>query len=377
MTQTEPIEHAQAMRIRTSYERVVPHLMKMPFVYMAEDDGKVLENDREIGLIKIEYNNGKKIAIEYGNLMSRYSAAGMFIRQVVVVHSAVEKNKTFKKDEPIVFNINFFQEDPFSNQLIMKIGYRAKVAILDTDGTIDDSNMLSSSLSQKLAFHPIHDRQLVLNKDFAIHSFADIGTKVNAVTPLMIFEEYTDSFLEEESMYDEETLNMIKKLNRKTPKSQYTGIVKDIKVQYTSPVSTMSDSMQKFIRYVDKLHNKKANFTKDTIAPIPMNGPIEYTDKLGMVDLDENTVIVTFYIQDEYSAKQGDKVTFAYSLKSVTSAVFEDPVYTEDGKYEIEGQFSESSIMNRITTSPIKIGAGSLVMEKANNDIINMYFNTR
>lgn len=365
------------MRIRTSYERVVSHLLKMPFVFMSEDAGKVVDINEELGIIKIEYNNGKRYAIEYGNLMSRYSAAGMFIRQSVVVHSKVKRNLKFNKDEPIVFNINFFQEDPFSNQIIMKIGYRAKIALMDTDGTIDDSNMISAALSKKLAFHPIHDRQIVLSKDFAIHSFVEVGTKVNAVTPLLIFEEYTDSFDFDNSGYDEETLNLIKKLNRKTPKAEYTGIISDIKVQYTSPLNTMSESMQKFIKHIDKKVNKKASYTSDTHNPTPANAPIEHTDKLGFVDLDEDTVIITFYIQDEYTSKQGDKLTFAFQGKSVTSNVFEDPVFTEDGKIEIEGFFSKSSVMNRIILSPIINGTGAMVMEKAHNDIVDLYFNTR
>lgn len=376
-SQVEPTEFSQMMRLRTTYEKVVPHLCKMPFVFMAEDNGKVVEINDELKLIKIEYNNGKKYCLEFGDLKSRYSAAGMYIKQSVSIHSSVRSNLKFKKNEPIVFNTSFFQEDPFSNQIMMKLGCRGKIALLDTDGTIDDSNMISASLSKKLNFTPIHDRQIVLNRDFVIHAFADIGTKVNAITPLLTFEEYADNFDIDEKDYDEETLYFLRKLNRKTPKAEFTGVITDIKVQYTSPLNTMSESMQKFIKYIDKSVNKKASFSSDTENSIPQNAPIEYTDKIGFTDLDEDTVIITFYIEDEYSVKHGDKVSFAWQMKSVTSSVYRDPIYTEDGSMEIDGVFGGLGFMNRIVNSPITFGTASIALEKLQNDILNMYYGTR
>lgn len=374
MSQTEPVENNQPSRVRTSYEKIVPHLSKPPFVYMAEDDGRVLDIDENVNLIKIEYNSGKRICVEFGKLMSRYSAAGMFITQSVVVHSKVKHNRTFKKNEPIVFNDDFFMEDPFSNQVIWMLGYRAKVAIMDTDGTIDDSNMISKKLGEKLKFHPIHDRQIVLSRDFTIHSFVEIGTKVNSTTPLLIFEEHDDSAFFDSSIYDEETLNLIKKLNRKTPKAKTNGVITDIQVTYTSPLNTMSESMQKFIKHIEKRHNRKVTFSNDTHKPIPPNTPITGTDKIGLVDLTEETVIITYYIQDSYGVKQADKTIFGSALKSTTSFVFKDEITTENGEIEVEAFFSGLSIYNRMTPENITVGTASMVLDKLQKEVLKLYF---
>lgn len=373
-SQVVPTGNYQVTRLRTTYEKVVPHLSKLPFCYMAEEDGIVVEIDDKINMIKIEYKSGKRIALEYGKLMSRYSAAGLYITQNIAIHTKVQQNMKFNKNEPIVFNDNYFQEDPFSNGIIWMFGCRAKVAITDTDGTIDDSNMLSKKLSNKLNFEPVHDRQIVLSKDYVIHSFMDVGAKVSSITPLLIFEESADIF--DYSLYDEETVNLIQKLNRKTPKAQSTGVISDIKVLYTSPINTMSESMQKFIRHVEKKSNKQASFSSETSNPVAPNIPITNTDKVGLVDLDSDTIIITYYIRDDYSSRTGDKVVFGTSLKSVTSYVYEDPIYTEDGT-EIEAFFASLSIYNRIINSPIITGTASLVLEKLQNDIIEIYFNER
>ena len=343
---------------------------------MSEEDGKVLEIDDNINMIKIEYISGKRVAIEYGKLVSRYSAAGMFITQSIVIHSKIKQNMSFKKNEPIVFNDNFFMEDPFSTQVIWMQGLRAKVAITDTDGTVDDSNMVSSKLGAKLAFHPVHDRQIVLSKEFVIHSFVDVGTKVSSITPLLIFEESEDNIFED-NVYDQETLDLIKNLNKKTPKAKSPGIITDIKVLYTSPLNTMSESMQKFIKHVEKKSGKQANFSNDTYNPLVPNGPVTGVDKVGLVDLDEDTVIVTYYIRDSYGVKQADKIVFSNSLKSVTSYVYEDPIITEDGSMEIDSIFASLSIFNRMVNSPILTGTASLVLEKLQKDILKIYFNER
>ena len=373
MSQIVPTDNNQPARIRTTYEKVVAHLSKPPFAYIAEQDGKVLEIDEKLGMVKIEYVDGSKFSLNFGKIITRYSAAGMYITQKVIVHSAVKSSMMFKKNEPIIFNSDFFMEDPFSNQLIYMLGRRVTVALMDTDGTIDDSNMISSKLSDILKFRPVHDRQIVLAKHNVIHSFVDIGTKVLPITPLMIFEEFDDMLGGDDKGYDEDTLRLIQQLNRVTPKAKTNGKVVDIKVLYTSPIESMHPSMQKFIRYVEQKSNKQVAFSKDTKNSLPSNEPITGVDKIGIVDVNEDTVIITYFIEDEYGAKHADKVVFSSAIKSEISAVYQDPIYTEDGM-EIDAIFPGLSVYNRMVPESITYAAASLVLKRLQEKVLSILF---
>lgn len=373
MSQIVPTDNNQPARIRTTYEKVIAHLSKPPFAYIAEQDGKVLSIDEKLGMIKIEYVDGSKYALNFGKVITRYSAAGMYITQKVIVHSNIKSSMVFKKNDPIIFNSDFFMEDPFSNQIIYMLGHRVIVALMDTDGTVDDSDKISAKLSETLKFRPVHDRQIVLGKDNVIHSFVDIGTKVLPITPLIIFEEFDDMLGGDDKGYDEETLRLVQQLNRVTPKAKTNGKIVDIKVFYTSPIETMHPSMQKFIRHVETKSNKQVEFSKEAKNSLPPNEPITGVDKIGIVDVNEDTVIITYFIEDEYGAKHADKLVFSSALKSEVSAVYEDPVYTEDGM-EVDAIFPGLSVYNRMVPESITYSAASLVLKRMQEKILDIFF---
>lgn len=375
MSQVIPVDNNQPSRVRTTFEKVVANLVKPPFAYMAEQDGKILDIDDTINMVKFEYKDGSLYTVNYGEIITRYSAAGMYINQRVAIHRNIKVGAKFKKGDPIVFNKDYFMEDPFSNHLIWMLGYRAKVALMDTDGTIDDSNIICKKLGAALKFHPIHDRQIVLSKDNVVHSFVDVGTNVNPLSVLMVFEEFEDQFTSEGKEYDEETMRVIKALNRSTPKAKNTGVVVDIKVTYTSPLKTMHPTMQKFISHVESKSNKQVKFSKGTGNELPPNEPITGLEKIGLVDVNEDTVIINYFIKDEYDSKAADKLVFGSSLKSVTSFVMDDSDYkTEDGSIEIDAVIPGLSVFNRMIPSTITLGTASMVLEALQKKLLEMYY---
>ena len=58
--------NSECMRIRTGYERVMAHRVSKLYAYPAEQDGKVIEDDKVAKLIKIQYKDGSLHTIPYG-----------------------------------------------------------------------------------------------------------------------------------------------------------------------------------------------------------------------------------------------------------------------------------------------------------------------
>lgn len=375
MSQVIPTNGYQPARVRTTYERVVANFVKPPFAYVALQEGTVLDIDEEIKMIKIEYKDKSLFAFQYGDIVTRYSGAGLHINQKVQYYSRLKKGSKFKKGTPIIYNAEYFMEDPFSEDLIWLLGKRVVCAFMDKDGTIDDSNIISKKAGQLLQFRPVHDRAIVMGKDFIVHSFMDVGKEVDPLTPLMVFEEFEDMFSDPGKEYDEETMRVIRSLNRALPKAESSGTILDIKVFYTSPISSMSPSMQKMVKHIEKRSNQQANFSKGTKEPLPDTGPVEGVTKLGTVDVTEDTVIVTYYIRDQYDHKSGDKSTLGSSGKSVTSYVMDSDAYkTEDGEHEIDHIFPGLAVFQRMIPETITDGSVSLVLAKLQKRLLDMYF---
>lgn len=342
---------------------------------MALQDGKVLAIDQTLQMIKVEYKDKSIYTYQFGDIITRYSAAGMYINQRVVVHSKLKVGSKFKQHDPIIYNKDFFCEDPMSNNLSWLLGTRVNCAIMDKDLNIDDSNVITRRLGKKNHFTPIYDRQIVLGKDNVIHSFLDIGKVVNPLTPLLVFEEFEDQFTQGEKEYDEETLRVIQSINRNLPTAKTTGTIVDITAIYTSPINTMHPTMQKFLKHIEEKSNKQYRFSKGSANELLPNEPIEDLDKLGTIDVTDDTVIIMYYIKDAYDSKSGDKLVFGSSLKSVTSYVMDDDAYvTEDGEYEIDAIFPALSIFNRMVPETITNGCMSIVLEKIEKDILKMYY---
>ena len=372
LSQYVPMGGTNLSRVRTSYETVIPYMVDYPFAVVAKQDGKVLQDNKELKCLKIEYKDGTRQSIQYGEQRSRYSSSGIFITQSIVPHSKLKT--TFKQNDTIVYNETFFAEDPFSNRVFMKLGCNIKVAFMDKEGTEEDANIISKRFSTKTTFKPIHEREISLNFQNQIVKFADIGTKVVPITPLITFEESEGLYEFDEEGYDEETIDLINKLNRSTPKADFGGVVVDIEVYYKSPRSAMNKSMQKFVTYVEERKKKLYEFTKDTSNVSSKPGEKEYLEKIGYIDIEDDTLVIKYFIQDEYGTEHGDKCCIHSALKTVNSLVMDKPILTKDRKHEVDMIYAGVGLMARIINSPIKTGAAALVMEALQNEILEDYF---
>lgn len=368
-----PTAESGVSRVRTGYEQVVAHRTHMPFAYAAKQDGKIVSIDESTGMLKVEYKDGTTEAVNFGDEYTNSSSDSFHVDQRIVVNDFKVGDRV-RKGDIVCYNKDFFTADPYSKQVNWNIGVSAKVALLDNGNTIEDASMVTAPLGEKLRFFPVATKTIVLTKDTNVHKIATIGTEVLSTDPLMIFDQ---SAIPEAMMNSEdpELIEMLGALNRATPKAEHGGTVVQIDVFYKCPISEMSKSIQAIVRTVTKLKNRRAQFAKDTKTSskyLPSER-LTQSDRVGTVDLDEETVVFKFYIKQNKGLRVGDKIFFDSSLKSVISRVATDLIDTDDPTIKVEACTSARGILARIISSPFLVGLTSGTLDKLEQDILDIW----
>jgi len=345
----------------------------MPFAYAAEQDGVIESIDPDSRMLKVKYKDGKTECVNFGEEYTTNASNGFFVNQEIEVNNFKQGDK-LKKGDIVLYNKRFFTPDKFSKQVAWNIGVLANIALLDTDNTIEDSSMVCQSLCDELEFYPVAVKDITLTKDTNVHKFVKIGEFVRGTDPLIIF----DQSATPEGMLngaDAELIAMLGDLNKATPKAEHTGEVVQIDVIYKCDVSELSSSLRELVKSVTVLKNKRAKFAQGSISEqkYQASNPITISDKMGTVDLTEETVVLKFYIKQKKSLRVGDKVFFDSSLKSVVSGVVPDDIATEDPNVKARGCTSARGILARIITSPFSVGIPTGILEAADQHALAIW----
>ena len=371
MSQFTPTEHSEPSRVRTGFEKVMAHRTQPPFAYPAEQDGKILEVDAEAGLAKIQYSDGGLYVVTYGNEYSRNGGGGFYVEQRVVLNN-FKTGDRFKRGDIIAYNRDFFTADVFSKQVIANLGHHINTVVIEGADTMEDSSAISKVGSKGLTSHPVQARILVITPETNIHSIATVGTKVEGKDPLMIFDE--SPIPSSMADADEDTMNALKKLNRSLPKAKYAGEVVKIESFYKDELTSMTPSLAKVIKTTSKSKKDIAEFAKGTEDTDMYIQPGKTTaTKAKGVYMDDDTVVLVFYIRQTLLMEGGDKDVFSSSLKSVASKVLSEDLAVEDGSVVVNAKLSGMTIHNRIVESPAIQGIGNRMMEEAERQLLEMW----
>ena len=367
-----PIAQSDVSRVRTGFEEVVAQRChNQCFAVSAKKDGVIADIDENSRTITIQYSDGGKELISYGPEYTNNSANGFYVTQDVVINN-FRRGDRVKAGDIVAYNKQFFQADPYSKQVRWKIGILAKVALLDNGGTIEDASILTQPLCDKMSFNPVHVKEIVITKDTNVHAFANIGNHVNNTDPLIVFDQSTVTFGDGDG--DPELMRMLSDLNKSAPKAGHTGEIVQVDVLYKCQISEMSPTLQKIVRHVSKFKNARAAKAEgcENQSSYHKSAPLTGTDKVGITNLDADTVILKFYIKQNKGMSPGDKLFFDSSLKSVCSTVYPDYILAEDGT-KVEAATSCRGVMHRLITSPFVTGIGNAVLEKLEENMLRVY----
>lgn len=365
-----PTTTVDRSRIRTGYERVISNMVGRDFAGIAEENGEVTAIDTKARLVEVTYKSGKIDVFKFGEYYNEFQ--GFHVTQDI--ECIVKVGQKVEKGDVITYNKGFFNVDPVTKQLDFSIGILANVALMETDVTAEDSTEISQSLSKKLSIKPTNTRIITIPKRSVIHYAASVGDHIKNTDNLMIFEEEA---MEGSGTItnDEETLALLSKLNRKTPTAKFSGQIVDIEVHYGCNLSDMHPSLLSIVKpIVDRKNktNRMANKT-ERAEDFPPSTIMPKGSKYKGVTYDEDTVCLIYYIQETLTADRGDKLVFMNQLKCTCASVFTQPITSESG-VPIDALFSCAAVGDRIVLSPQYFGITSRIMEKVENNILDMYF---
>lgn len=374
-THMTPTAAIGKMRVRTGYERTFAHRCSRDFAGIAEQNGKVIDIDERAHLVQVRYDDGTEDFFKYGEHYSPLQ--GFFVTQDI--EAIVKVGQKVKKGDVITYNKGFFTLDPASKQLDMSIGVLANVAWLEMDSNLEDASEISKSLAEKMSIFPTQEQVISLNSDSLIHKMVEVGDTVEIGDPLLVFEEGVsgeDVTTADSFGVDEDTTALLSKLNRRIPKSKFSGKVVKIETYYGGNISDMHPTLGKIVRKLASDVNYASTLASNSsvAADFPPSQPIPSTVKYKGVQFDETTVMFIIYIREHEETTVGDKLVVSNQLKNTISTIMSHPTYAEEDGTEIDVLFSASAAARRITLSHIFNGLGNRVMEKLEQDILKIYF---
>lgn len=346
--------------LRTGYEQVIPHRVGDMFAVTAKKPGKVISVKPD-GII-VEFADGEQKGVILGR---RYgNAAGLTIPHTI--KTDMVEGQTFEIGEPIAYNTGFFERDVLNpKQIIWKSATLAKVVLMESPDTLEDSAAISPALTKKLVTEQIKIKDIVVNFDQEIHRMVKEGESVEPESMLCIIE---DALSARNQFLDADTIDTLRVLGAQTPQAKVKGRVERIEVYYNGDLEDMSDSLRTLAVGSDK----KIAARNTAIGRKAYTGSVTDEFRIGTDPLLMDTACIRVYLSTRVSAGVGDKGVFGNQLKTVFGRVFNGPVKSESG-VELDAIFGAKSLANRIVMSPYLIGTTTTLLILAGKRVVKAY----
>lgn len=334
----------------TGMEKTLPYILGSDFVYKAKQDGIVEKIDEKLELMTIKYKDGTTDVVDLSPLQSKNSNGGFYITNKK--EPLVKVGQKFKKSDLLAVNPQYFLGS--GNDVSFTSGLLTKIAMHSGDYTLEDSSIITNSLSKKLTSKITMMKEINLPVNTNIISMKKKGEKVKTGEPILVFEhafQDADANTLLDGLSDEYT-DILAELGTNKITSKYTGEIVDIKIFYNKEINEFLPNTQKVIKsYIKEIEEKRkiveASDNKSLILPA--------TNKLARDKIGNNTLdglYIQYFIRYEDELSIGDKISFFTAIKTVVADVIadEEEPYTDLRPDEpIEAVFSPLSVVSRMT----------------------------
>ena len=373
-THLVPVEGAVPALVTNGYDEAIQFHLSDDFVINAEEDGKVVDYNEEIGFVMVEYKSGKMKAIPLKPEIVRNSGSAFYLsNQLTPVYTKI--GEKFKKDEPLAYHPKYFQYSKM-NGLRFSIGPLAKMAILSTYNTYEDAGICTESLAEQLKTSIVYQEVGKFKKNNNILSIVNIGDHVNIGDTLIKFDLSSDD--SELSKYlsklNDENAAILEEESRSDIKTSHAGKVVDIKVYTLLDPKELSPSLGKIVQaYFDKAISKKEFLDKYDKTESTMKAGYLCTDSTSPIQNRYNMikgykgidVLIEIYIEHGDVVGVGDKVALYGPNKQIISEVIPkgfEPYSEFRPDEEISVLTSPGTIARRMVTSVLKLMAADKVL---------------
>ena len=357
-------------------DRIMPYHCSKDWVFVAQDDGVVVEYDEKIGLLIVEYKNGEHEAVDLKRI-AKNGAGGFNVSKHMNVN--YKKGDKFKKNDILAYDDKFFSENSaFGNRF--NVGSLQKVALLSSSLTYEDSSYISKKLSREMATEVVMQKQAVLGPNTNVDFMIKVGDKVQSGDELIRFEKSFNEDVINQLLFNvgDEFKEDIIMSGKDKVKTKYSGVIEDIKVYCTVDPEELSPSLRQIVtQYYSKIKAKKKMLEKyDKNGSVVKCGML-FNEPTGKVETNANGVLrgakvhegvlIEFYIKVHDEVGVGDKIVFFSALKSIVGSIIPEgqEAYTlyrpEEG---IDAVLSCNSLIARgITSAPKMLMSNKLLVE--------------
>lgn len=343
-------------------DKVLANVVSNRFAFKAKKSGTVSEINENLGYIMLHYDDGTSDVVDITNKQSLNTGSGFYIQNKLTPNLKV--GDRFNEDDIVARDASFFDYDKMTGNTIYKSGPLARVAIIHSSSVFEDSTIVTERLAERMGSYVTEMRPIKLGKNSNIYKMAKIGDNVKVGDSLMVIDEsYNDAYLNKLlSKMNMEDKDEFIEAARTPIKSKINGKVVDIKIYYTIPKNQLSPSIQTVINNYEKtLRERKKKFESENIDLknlLSLDEDSGYTEPVnGKVKgnkMDDNVVLVEFYIQTLNAFSVGDKLTYSVALKGVNQSLIpkgKEPELASDPNEKIDAFMSASGYYARMTNS--------------------------
>lgn len=335
-----PIEGSTPVFFGNRVETVVPYHMSREFVVTAKQDGKVVAI--EDGIVVVQYKDGTYDSFDTNYKMKNNSSSGFFI-QTRMETSLKEVGQKFVANEVIAQDPRAFTKSKTGRYASMNVGVPIKVAIIANYDIYEDAGPITQKLSDKFTTNMAMKEECGIPANSYVESIVEIGDRVEVGDPLIVYDpahddDETNAFLNElRSKLGEDLQSLVDLKSMPQVRTDYAGIVTDIQIFTSVPVSELSPSLQKVYKKLTRKSKKKAELLEKyanpndakyikcgqmlTDAPDIIKPDYQNRVKGVIIGNDGRGVVIFFYVTFKDIAKTGDKGSAFTALKFTTSHV--------------------------------------------------------
>ena len=371
--------------VYSGFEKALPHLIGDTFVFKAKKDGKVLKIDTKSRLMVLGYDDGTKDVINLEPEIGKNSGSGFFVSNKL--EPLVKEGESFKAGKLIAHNPEFFTLDKRTGDSVFMHGPLARIALVYSSKTFEDSTKISKRLSDKLSSHIVIKKDIVLGPNANISKMVKKYDKVEVNDPLIIFDishedDLVNKFL---NLAEDEDVNYdVDEASRNIISSKYNGEIEDIKIYYTAPKERYNKSIQDIINHYEKENKNRLKQISEYVNPndvdIPLN-EVYYVDpgdsgKVKGNKVPKDGLLIEIYIKYRDTFSIGDKLAAFIACKAIACDTWEEgeePYLLSDPDDKIDAYLGVITLGARMTFSAIKTGLINSILIGMKKNVRKMY----
>lgn len=368
--------HQDPLLVSNGADQALPYLTSDVFAFKAKEDSTVVEVKDDYMIIKGK--SGKHEFIDLREKVEKNSDGGFFITIKLDLAKKYKVGEKIKANTIVAYDKSSYSDTVGVGNLAYNIGTLTKIAIMHTEKGFEDSAIISKDLSEKMASEIVLQLDVLLDaKDIDIQCLP-VGSKLQEGDIIMSYRsasedkdatEIINRLVTKNSKNDPSSKDLLDELGKIKVKSKVTGVLQDIKVYSTIPVSEMSKSLSSFVikqtAYSDKLKSHITKLGKDMKDVEVYGTSTDVLPAIGKLKHAEGKVLVEFYIKYYDKMSVGDKLVYFSALKGIVKEIFpegKEPTSEYRPNEKIHSFLPVGSVNGRMVSSVLIVGGINKVL---------------